>query len=251
MVEPRTRSSVLGSLALLAGIAALLLDWFNFTDLPVLTIGQIHLRMPLVVGAAGLLLALLSVAATACSRRTGTGIPLAAMVICGAAAGMGIYAMRPRSPAVPAAPKAIPAPVGPAAKTQLPGKVPKSSVQPAKASRPASMPAADTIGPSADQRALLRTARAKLDAARADVIRSLESTGAYQSAAAAADEAENTLRRDRATYPSGSAQLTSAAQSALDAHNKLEHLIEDAMSRDPASIQARNQLDAVEAQGKH
>src|SRR5215472_4512559 len=99
-VESRRRNSFLGSIALFTGLPALALAWFDFGGLPKVSVGPLELRFVVAISAAGLLVAILSLLLASNSRRTGTEIPLVALVVCAAALGLAHF--RHSAPQTPA-----------------------------------------------------------------------------------------------------------------------------------------------------
>lgn len=254
-VESRRRNSFLGSIALFTGLPALALAWFDFSGLPKVPVGPFQLKFVEAISAAALLLGILSLVLASASRRTGTEIPLVAVLACGAALGLAHF--RHAMPAAPPPPPAAPA--TPAA------KVPVSPATNLKKSEPNHAPGAAQAVNNAKSavqtntqalqqqqtRAALRQARVNYDAARAIVIKSLESDSAYQRAKSDADDADEQLKQARATLPPGNPDLAKISQNDLAARDKLNQLIDDAMLKDPASRQAITQLNAAQDAARH
>ncbi|HSU69198.1 MAG TPA: hypothetical protein VLJ39_20100 [Tepidisphaeraceae bacterium] len=272
MVQPRGRKSFLGLLALLAGIAALVLTRFNPTGISDLPVGSMRLSLPLVVGLAALALAVIAFLAAASSPRTGTGVPILAVLVCAAASFLawkpGFLGHLHGTQAAPA-----PAPPPPASVTQQPTEPapppedsaaqhrPKTifdSDYPSSPSTPAPRP--ETPAPvetsaapepvpapaaKVDHTAAIQAARAKLDSARAAATEALQSSPAYQAAKADADAAETNLKTSRQTYDAGSPELIAASRAALNAHSKLQKMVSDAMDKDPSAQEAARELKAA------
>jgi hypothetical protein len=273
MVESQMRKSVLGSLALLAGIAALVLTRFNPTGITMITVGTVKLALPAAVALGASLLAAIAFVAAASSPRTGTGLPILALLVCGGAV---LFAFHPdwlsRSPKSNGNPPAsttlvppITTPTPPAVEDNPPTRqktifdsdypsstppplVKKEPMEPAPDSPAA--PAVNSTPPPVhfDRNAEITAARANLDSARSAVTRALESAPEYQAAKAQADAADAELKRARLAYEAGSPELISASQAALNAHGKLRKLVADATAKDPASQEAAKELQRWQSQ---
>jgi hypothetical protein len=273
MVESRKRKSLLGALALLGGIASLLITHFHLAGARTVTIHSVMLPlgMALAVGAAAV--ALVALAGAAASPRTGTGLPIAAVVVCAAAV---VLAFKPNlwssrgatSTAQPTTPKAANAPassppgarqtnsnVPPRVKTIFDSDFPSSTPPPAP--RFDSPNSGATGAPSHASRsehpapvspaAAMQAARDKLDAARANVMRTLETSDEYRQAKSDADAADSDLKTARQMYETGSYKLLAADKAAIAAHKKVQKLVDDATSRDPACQDAERQLRSAQA----
>ena len=272
MVESKRRSSLLGALALLGGIAAAVLIKFNPTGVSSVAMGPITLSLPVTVGAASLLVALIAFLAAASSPRTGTGLPILAVLICG---GASLVAYKPdllarfTRPAAPPpaqpAPAAVQAPAvaTPAPQDDVPVNRPKTifdSDYPAstpdsqtKKDTPAPQvnvpetPAPTPAPPHVDNAAAIADARSRLEAARKTVQASLASTPDYQAAKSEADAADADLKQARAKNDPGSPELITASQTAMNAHAKVQKLIADALAKDPAAQQATHDLQTAQS----
>jgi len=265
--------SLLGILALVAGATALVLTKFNPTGIE--TVPNLPMKLPLAAGVAiaAVALALIAFLAAASSPRTGTGIPLLAIVICGGAV---LLSWKPN----PLTRRVAPAPVKPAPSattepavtTAPPTEDPSeshvsklfdmnssSSSTPSgrkqiEASESSNSPATPSTGAPApeatrpDAATAIRSARAKFQTARAGVMQALESSPAYRAATADADDAEAELKKARLAYEPGSPELIAASQAALQAHAKVQRVISDALAQDPAAQEAAREMQAV--QGK-
>lgn len=269
MVVSRRRTSLLGVLALLSGVAALVLTKFNPTPWQVVTVGSMTLPLGAAVALGAAAVALLAFLAAASSPRTGTGLPVVAILVCAAALALafkpGLFARRaaPAAAAKPAGPTTAPAseadspapadsPNTPHVKTIFDSDYPSSTPTPAAPHEPAvrpdaAAPAGESPGAPAksDRAEAIRAARAKLDAARAEVVRSLESSPAYRAAKSDADAADAELKQARLVNPPGSPELVAASEAAMAAHSKLQKLITDAAAKDPAFQEATRALRAV------
>jgi hypothetical protein len=254
-VESKKRNSILGSLALLLAVPAVGLSYFDFPGLPNVEMGPFVLRFPVAVAASVTTLALLSLLLASRSRRTGTEIPLAALMVSTVALGLGLY--RHRTPAPPPPVEQPAQGVAPAAKSPAapPAAVAKPASKPpvvpntanlANRGKKAANTATDTALRSRNL-ALLRQAEADYDTARAAVIKSLETDPAYAAAKSEADSTMADLKRARVDYAPGSKPLIEASEKALGARDKLQVLIESAIAKDPDAARARDQLDAVKA----
>ena len=254
-VESRRRNSFLGSIALFTGLPALALAWFDFGGLPKVSVGPFELKFVAALSVAALLLAILSLLLASASRRTGTEIPLVAVLVCGGALGLAHF--RHATPAAPTPPPAAPsaplakAPVSPATNLK------KIDANRAPGVAQAVNTAKTTVQTNAQAlqqqqtRAALHQARVNYDAARAIVIKSLESDPAYQRAKSDIDDADAQLKEARATLPPGHPDLARISQGDLAARDKLNQLIDDAMLKDPASRQAITQLNAAQEAARH
>jgi hypothetical protein len=257
-VESRRRNSFLGSIALFTGLPALALAWFDFTGFPKVQVGPFELRFVEAIGAAALLLAILSLLLASASKRTGTEIPLAAVVVCAAALGLAHF--RHATPAPPALP--APGSTPPAAKASAPATTSQSKTPqnrpPGATSAVQAVNTAKTV-PQTNAQALqqqqvlaaLHQARTNYDDARAAVIKSLETDPAYQNAKSDADAADEQLKQARLTLPPGHPELARMSQDDLKARDKLNQLIDDAMLKDPVSRQAITQLNAAQDAARH
>lgn len=268
MVESRRRMSLLGILALVAGAAALVLTKFNPTRFE--TVPNLPVKLPFALGvaiAAGAL-ALIAFLAAASSPRTGTGIPLLAILICGGAVLLSLKPNLLSRRTAPAPMKPAPSPttepsVTTAPPTDNPSEAhvsklfdmnssssatpsPKSNLESSDSSQSATG-ASETAPKVArpDPAAALRSARAKFQAARAGVIQSLESSSAYRSATSEAEDAEAELKKARLAYEPGSPELIAASQAALQAHARVQRLISDALAKDPSAQEAAREMQAV------
>jgi hypothetical protein len=264
MVQSRRRTSLLGILALLAGAAALILTRFNPTGIETVPNLPMPLRLSTAAAIGATALALIAFLAAASSRRTGTGLPMFAILVGGFAL---LLAWKPhllaRSAASPSA-KPVPMIAAPPpaqtssradngehpVKTIFDSDFP-SSTPPVKSTVAApnlpDSPAAPAPTVRIDQASAIRTARANLEAAREKVLRSIESTPAYLAAKSDADADDADLKKARLTYDPGSPELVAASQAALQAHSKLQTLISAAASHDPASQDAAHQLQAAQS----
>ena len=268
MLESRRRTSVLGIIAILTGVAAAVLSRFHLIDLPTVEIGPVHAAAPLVIGVAGLLVGFVSFIAAAASPRTRTGAPIMAMVICAAAVGFIVYSSGGNPLASPAAPKLpvtlppqIAAPSSPATQPTAPQPArPRtifdpdfpSSAPPPDSSTESAPPPHVSPPPSSttDAQASIREARSRLQSARDAVIGRLQSTDAYRTAKADADAAEADLKKARINYAAGSPELIAASQRAMDAKGKVQKLIDDAMAHDPDATAARRDLQSLQPTDK-
>lgn len=266
MVQSRRRTSLLGLLALVAGAAALTLTRFNPTGIETVPNLPVALKLPAAAAVAATALALVAFLAAASSRRTGTGVPLFAILLGGTAL---VLAFKPHlftRPAAPPPAKPTPAPAAqpsvqassPAdsggehhVKTIFDSDYPSSTPDMKPAARHSSLPdsPAAPAAPAArpDPAAALRAARANVEAARENVLRSIEFTSAYRAAKADADAADADLKMARLTYDPASPELIAASQAALEAHNRLQKLVSDAAAHDPASQDADRQLKAAQS----
>lgn len=267
MVQSRRRTSLLGILALLAGAAALVLTRFNPTGIETVPNLPMPLRLSTAAAIVATALALIAFLAAASSRRTGTGLPLFAILVGGFALLLAwkphLLARSAASPAAKPAPMiAAPPPAQPSSpaddgehrgKTIFDPDFP-SSTPPAKSTivsphipdSPAA-PAPTVPAARIDQASAIRAARANLEAAREQVLRSIETTPAYLAAKSDADAADADLKKARLTYDPGSPELVAASQAALQAHSKVQNLISAAASHDPASQNAARQLQAAQS----
>src|SRR4051794_29194058 len=100
-VESKKRNSILGSLALLLATPTIALNYFDFPGLPDVQMGPFTLHFPIAVAVSVTTLAFLSLLLASRSRRTGTEIPLAALLVSATALGLGYF--RHRAPPAPAA----------------------------------------------------------------------------------------------------------------------------------------------------
>jgi hypothetical protein len=274
MIESRRRISLLGLLALLGGLAALLLTKFNPTPWQTVPIGTAA-TVPLgtVVAIAAAALSLIAFARAAASPRTGTALPAVSILVCAAAV---VLALKPnlfRARSAPAGPPAAPLAARPttpdaAIKPDRPAPAPhvktifdndfpsSSSTPPATPSRDGSAAASAPVParaaspaspPRAQSTAAMQAARAKLEAARAHVVRSLESSDDYRAAKSDADAVDAALKDARRTCPPGSSALIAADKAAIEAHKKLQKLINDDAARDPAYQDAERELRSAQA----
>jgi hypothetical protein len=263
MVQSRRRTSLLGILALLAGAVALALTRFNPTGIETVPNLPVPLKLPAAAAIVATALALIAFLAAASSRRTGTGVPLFAILLGGAAL---VFAFKPHLLTRPSAPKPTPAPAAqpsvqassPAdsggehrVKTIFDSDYPSSTpdVKPAASHSNVPDSSAAPAAPAArpDPAAALRAARANVEAARENVLRSIESTPAYRAAKADADAADTDLKKARLTDDPGSPELIAASQAALESHSRLQKLVSDAAAHDPASQDAERQLKAAQS----
>jgi hypothetical protein len=252
-VESRKRNSILGSIALLLAPAALALNYFDFSGLPNVNVGPFEMKFTMAATIAIATLAVLSFLLASQSRRTGTEIPFAAILVSAAALAAGYFHR--------AVPKTLPPPAPttstPAAINSAPARRSAANTRP----KPPSLPNAANVGSQARslantssdavlrQRNLveLRDARAKFDAARAAVIKSLESDPAYIAAKSESDSTLEELKKARAAYPPGNPTLAAASQTALAAHDKLQSLIDSASEKDPTARQAKDRLETAQS----
>jgi hypothetical protein len=251
-VESRRRNSFLGSIALFTGLPALALAWFDFGGLPKVPVGPFELKFVEAISVAALLLAILSLILASSSRRTGTEIPLVAVLVCGGALGLAHF--RHTIPTTPApSPPAITAPV-PAAKMSAPAVTTQNRSNPnhppvasqAVNGASAAVQANARALQQQQARAALHGAKVKYDAARAAVIKSLDADPAYQSAKSAADDADEQLKEARLTLLPGHPDLVKVSQSDLEARDRLNQLVENAILKDPTARQALAQLTAAQ-----
>lgn len=273
MVESRKRRSLLGALAFLGGVGSLLITHFHLAGTRTVTIHSVTLPlgMALAVGAAAV--ALVALAGSAASPRTGTGLPIAAVVVCAAAV---VLAFKPNlwsssgatSTTQPAPPKAASAPPSPQpaakqpnsnapprVKTIFDSDFPSSTPPPApRFDRPNSAAKAAPSHPSPSEApapvapaAAVQAARDKLDAARANVLRTLETSDEYRQAKSEADAADSDLQAARQMYEPGSYKLLAADKAAIAAHKKVQKLVDDATSRDAACQDAERELRSAQA----
>jgi hypothetical protein len=259
-VESRRRNSFLGSLALFTGLPALALAWFDFGGLPKVPVGPFELGFVEAMSAAALLLAILSLVLASSSKRTGTEIPLVAVLVCGGALGLAHFrhkltpAAPPQAaPAQAAAVQGVAAPAIPGAKKMDPNHPPPATAHAVNTAKTTVQSGAAALQQQQQQqaRAALRDARARYDAARSAIIQSLQSDATYQNAKADADTADAQLKQARATLPPGHLDLVKISESALQARDRLNQLIETAMLKDPASREAQAQLNAALEAVKH
>ena len=263
MIETRTRSSILGSLALLAGAAGIVLKLLKVGGLAAVTVGPVHLTLPAIIACGALLLALIALLAAASSRRTSTAIPLMAILVAATAVVWSIYGggisgglFSHGAPKPAVSPQTAEPPSQTVSQQASPATEPSDharsifddgirdserSVASGSAPGAADSPATE---PAPQRTAMVNAARAKLDAARASVMRSLESSASYRAAKAEDDAAQAELKRARREYAPGSPELVGASQAALEAHNKVQSLISDAMAADPAVAEAQHELQA-------
>ena len=276
MVKSGRRKSFLGILALLAGAAALVLLKFIPTGISTVTVGPLKFALPAAVGLGALLVASIAFLAAATSPRTGTGLPIFAVLICGTAVALAYYpnlldnlmkkadkkavpvatpAATAQQPSEPAQPKAD-APQPPHAKTIFDVDYPSSTPTPSpKKETPAPLfdnasvpsPKPVLVPPvKIDNSAAIRAAHAKVESARAAAVQSLESSPNYQAAKAASDAADANLTKVRAETDAGSPERIEASQAAMEAHGKLQKMITDAMARDPAAQDASQELKGLQ-----
>jgi hypothetical protein len=275
MVQSGRRKSLLGILALLGGVAALVLTRINPTGISVVPVGPLKLSLPAAVGLGALLVASIAFLAAATSAKTGTGLPMLAVLICGVAVALSFYPGLFDRFTKKTEPKVVPTPAPPVV-VQQPGDVSKpkdeSGQHHAKtifdADYPSSTPTPpatkqETATPSynppslptpapappvqIDNSVAIRAAHTKLESARAAVVQSLESSPDYQTAKANADAADTALKQARVTNDPGSPELIAASQAALDAKSKLQKLIADAMAKDPAAQEASKELQGLQS----
>jgi hypothetical protein len=266
MVQTRRRTSLIGVVALFIALAALVLARINPTGVETVSIGPLVLRLATFAALLGGLLAVLAFLSSASSRRTGAGLPLLSLLICGCAL---VLAFKPdlfKRP--PPAPPAKPAAAG--AKSAAPAPAVSSEGDEHRVKtifdfdEPASAPpgrgnsagsgehavAAPIPPPAAaaraDPTAAVRAARAKLDAARAKVVVALQSTPAFQSAQEDANAADEQLKKARPAYPPGSSELIAISRAALAARDKVQAMVSDAAIRDSAYRDAALELHDAE-----
>jgi hypothetical protein len=266
MVHSRRRTSLLGILGLLAGAVALALTRFNPTGIETVPNLPVTLKLSVAAAIVATALALIAFLAAASSRRTGTGVPLFAILLGGAAL---VLAFKPhlltRPPATAAArPTPVPS-AQPSVQTSPPADSDgehrvktifdsdyPSSTPDVKPTAPHSNSPDSPVAPAPpvarpDPAVALRAARANVEAARENVLRSIESTPAYRAAKADADAADTDLKKARLTYDPGSPELIAASQAALEAHSRLQKLVYDAAAHDPPSQDAERQLKAAQS----
>ncbi|HEY2589597.1 MAG TPA: hypothetical protein VGI81_27880 [Tepidisphaeraceae bacterium] len=267
MVASRRRSSLLGMLALLGGLASLLFTKVHLLSVQTVTIHSIVMPLGIAVGVGAMAVALIAFAGAAASPRTGAGLPIVAILVC---AGALVLAFKPNflssrlapagnQPAPPPAghgPAPVPAPKpaeenpAPHVKTIFDNDSPSSPAaspaprDSAKSPTPAAAPATSHPPTPAESAAAVRTARAKLDAARANVRRSVEASDAYREAKSDADAADADLKTARQMYDIGSYKLLSADKAAIEAHKKVQNLIHDAIAKDLACQEAELELQS-------
>jgi len=255
-VESKKRNSILGSLALLLATPAIGLTYFDFPGLPNVQMGPFNLRFGMAVAVSVMTLAFLSLLLASRSRRTGTEIPLAAVLVSGTALGLGYFRHRTPAP-VPVQPPAAgtvasPAPTEtkPAAAKPVAGQKPAAKLPNASNIAGQARSTANTATDAAIRQrnlALLRQAESDYDAARAAVMKSLETDPAYAAAKAESESTMAELRQARIDNPPGSPALVLASQKALAARDKLQMIIDNAMAKDPDAVRAKDQLDSVKA----
>lgn len=260
IVESKKRNSILGSLALLAGFGAIALSAIDVSGLPTVNAGAWTLPFALALDVGVGALALVAFLLSAKSRRTGTEIPGAALVVAIAAGGIFYFRHRPPPAPVTAPHTAIPA-TAPAVTTSLPRTPPPKTVLKSPAS-PAASPSvaqATNAAKGATQQSVaaaaalarqqqlvaLQSAKAQFAEAQARVITSLQSGSNYQQAKMRADTADSQLRDARARYSPGDSNLVAASQTALDARDALNQIVAQAMANDPAAVAAKAKLDAL------
>lgn len=273
MVESRRRRSLLGVIALLAGVAALVLTRFNPTGVTTVPVGPIRLALPVAVAVGALAVALLAFVAAATSPRTGTALPIFAVLVGAGAAVVGYYpGLFTHAPSPTVAP-AAPAPPAPTVEN-TPAETPPAEADsrprqktifdmdgasstlppPAKNApprdEPPPLPEAAPAPARIDHAAAIRDAKARVDAARESAVRSAEASPAYQSAKEEADAADAELKSARLKYEPGSPELIAASQAALNAHSKLQRIVSDAMARDPEANDALRALQAAQTAPK-
>jgi hypothetical protein len=252
LVQSKKRNSILGSIALLVAVPAVGLNYFTFSGLPNVAVGPFELHFPTAVAAGVTALALLSLLLASASRRTGTEVPLAALMVGVVALGIGYFRHRP-APAAPTASTAAPTPAqAPAPQTATVQKpAPKSPALPGASAvtgqiqNTANAPTEVTLR----QRNLanLREAESRFDAAKASAIKSLESDPAYAAAKSDSDSTLADLKNARAEHRPGDPALVKASQSALIAHDKLQTIIDAAFAQDHAVQDAKANLASVKA----
>ena len=274
MVETRRRTSVLGLLALLAGIVGFGLTRFDASTFPRVTLGSLNLGLAVAICLGALVVAIVAFLAAASSPRTGTGLPMIAVLVCGAAVVLAYYprlislhakmavpppppaAVSPTPDATTTTPPAAENPDTPRQKTIFDTDYPSSKVdvppKPAAVAAPDVPEAAPSAPkpPAVDPAANIRAAKARLDAAREAAVRSLDSNPGYQAAKAESDQADADLRAARLKYEPGSPELITASQAALRAHGKLQQFVTNAMATNPTSMQAQQELHAAQSTTK-
>ena len=266
MVQSRRRRSLLGALALIAGLAALCLTKFNPTGIETVHAGPITLPFGTALAVGASALAMLAFLAAASSTRTGTGLPLLALLVCACTF---LLAWKPtffKRASPPPAAKPLVTAKAPAATPAVPDSgsehrsklfdldspsVGSTQVQPEAKGPGVRASAAGPPHPApaarADPAVAVRAARAKMDAAREMVAARLASSPAFQLAKEDADAAEADLRKARIVYESGSPELIAVSRAALAARDKVESLISLAALRDPAYLDAARDLKAAES----
>jgi len=252
-VQSRKRNSILGSIALLLAPAALALNYFDFSGLPTVNVGPFEMKFTMAATIAIATLAVGSFLLASQSRRTGTEIPFAAILVSAGALAAGYFHRSVPKPLPPPAPSiSAPAPINSTSARRSTAKT---------RPKPPSLPNAATVSSQAKslantssdvvlrQRNLaeLRDARAKYDAAHAAVIKALESDPAYIAAKSESDSTLEELKKARATYPPGNPTLAAASRTALAAHDKLQSIIDSAIDKDPTAHQAKDRLDAAQS----
>jgi len=254
-VPSRKRNSFLGSLALLLALPAVALSYFDFPGLPNVGVGPFEFRFSVAVGVCVVTFALLSLLLAGQSRRTGTEIPLAALIVASAALAIGFFSHRAVAPIPTASKTPVPAPTpGPTpALTKPPSTPPASPKKPTPIPPTLAQQSKSAVNTAATatlrQRNLtvFREAESQFDQAKSKVIESLQSDPAYTSAKAESDSTLVVLKQARASYPPGSPALITASQTALAAHDKLQVVIDAAMEKDPDAREAKANLDAARA----
>jgi len=253
IVVSKKRNSILGSLALLIGLGAVGLSAIDIGGLPSVNVGPWTLPFALAFDLGVGALAVGSLLLAGKSRRTGTELPLAALVV--AVGATAIFYFRHRTPAAPV-------------KQVTPTMAPVTPVQtPTVAAKPAAkLPDHPTAVPSVSNTANaaknvtqqsaamlarqqhlsdLRDAKAQFAAAQAQVIQSLQSDPAYQKAKADSDAADEQLRMARLQYQPGDSNLVAFSQTALTARDALNQLIAQAVAKDSTAAAAKARLDAI------
>jgi hypothetical protein len=246
----------------------------NPTGITTVPVGPMKLGLAAAVGLGALLLACIAFLAAATSPRTGTGLPMLAILVCGAAVTLAFYpglldnfTKKPDKKPVPAA--------TPPAAVQEPAQAAKPEDEPARphvktifdsdypASTPTPTPSKQTPAPQAeiapapapspappvriDNNAAIHAARTKLDSARSAVVQSLEASPGYQQAKADSDAADADLKKARLANDPGSPDLIAASQAALNAHGKLQKIVNDAMAKDPVAQDASRELQGLQS----
>lgn len=255
-VESKKRNSFLGSIALMLALPVLALNWFGFSGLPGVDVGPYRLRFETAaaVGVTGF--AVLAALLAGRSRRTGTEIPVAAVLVGAVALGVGYFKHRAAASSAPAPAAGTPAQVAPV-QPAAPAKTPAAPA----AKQTTALPNASNIAGKAKSAAeagtaavvrqrnlaTLAEARKRFEAARAAVVKGLESDPAYARAKAEAEAADAALKDARANYKPGDPNLVRASQEALAARDWVGRMIEAAVAKDAAATQAKLELDAAQA----
>jgi hypothetical protein len=253
VIESKKRNSILGSLALLVGLGAIGLSAIDIGGLPPVNVGPWMLPFALALDLGVGALAVISLLLAGKSRRTGTELPMAALVV--AVGATAIFYFRHRTPPAPVkqvTPTMTPATTvqTPAVNAKLAAKVPDHPIVAPSVSNAASAARNVTEQGTAmlarQQRASeLHNARAQFAAAQAQVIQSLQSDPAYRKAKADSDAADEQLRTARLQYQPGDSNLVAFSQTALKARDALNQLVAQADTKDSTAAAAKAKLDAI------